>query len=52
MRVVFAFAKAVAFAFAKATHIFSAKITCKLDIVCIRTDNILAANALVKLTML
>ena len=41
----------VAFAFAKATHIFS-KSTCELDIVHIRTVNILTTNELVKLTML
>ena len=44
----------VAFAFAKATHIFSAKKTkknCELDIVLVRTVNILTTNELVKLTM-
>ena len=38
--------------FAKASHIFFSKTICKLDIVLIRTVNILTTNKLVKLTML
>ena len=42
----------VAFAFAKATHIFLQQNTRELDIVLIRTVNILTTNELVKLMML
>ena len=38
-------------AFAKATHIFFSKNTCELDIILIRTVNILTSDKLVKLTM-
>ena len=39
-------------AFANATHNFSAKKNCELDIVLIRTVNILTTDELVKLTRL
>ena len=42
----------VAFAFAKATHIFFSKNTYDLDIVLMRTVNILTTNELIELTML